>query len=53
MLRREEIHAGAIVIPNVTRAEQIAALERALLAIHAVDPPLDMINTVVEVERSG
>ena len=53
MLRREEIHAGAIVIPNVARAEQIAAMERALLAIQAVDPPLDMINTVVEVEPSG
>lgn len=53
MLRREEIHAGAIVIPNVPRADQIAALEQALRAIQAVAPPLDMINTVVEVDVSG
>jgi predicted nuclease of predicted toxin-antitoxin system len=52
MLRREEIHAGAIVIPNVPRADQIAAMEQALRAIQAV-PPLDMINTVVEVDVSG
>lgn len=53
LLRREEIHAGAIVVPNVPRAEQIEALERALRAIQSVDPPLDMINTVVEVDVSG
>lgn len=53
MLRREEVHAGAIVIPNVPRADQIAALEQALRAIQAVEPPLDMINTVVEVDASG
>ena len=35
------------------RAERIQALERALKAIQAVDPPLDMINTVVEVDISG
>lgn len=28
-------------------------MERALKAIQAVDPPLDMINTVVEVDVSG
>ncbi len=49
MLRREEIHPGAVVIPNVPRAGQIAAFEFALRAIAAVHPPLDMINTVVEV----
>ena len=53
MLRREEIHPGAVVIPNVPRAEQIAAFERALRAIQAVSPPLDMVNTVVEVQESG
>jgi hypothetical protein len=53
MLRREEVHPGAIVIPNVPRAGQIAAFERALRAIEATDPPLDMVNTVVEVEESG
>lgn len=53
MLKREEIHPGAIVIPNVPRAGQIAAFERALRAIQIADPPLDMINTVIEVEESG
>ncbi|HKP76070.1 MAG TPA: DUF5615 family PIN-like protein [Longimicrobiaceae bacterium] len=53
LLRREEIHAGAIVLPNVPRAEQIEALERALRAIQSVAPPLDMINTVVEVDTWG
>ena len=53
LLRREEIHAGAIVIPNVPRAEQIVAFELALRAIRSADPPLDMINTVVEVDRGG
>lgn len=53
MLRREEVHPGAIVIPNVPRAEQIAAFERALRAVQAADPPLDLVNTVVEVEDSG
>ncbi len=53
MLRREEIHPGAIVIPNVPRAGQIAAFEQALCAIQAAEPPLDMVNTVVEVEESG
>lgn len=53
MLRREEIHPGAVVIPNVPRAEQIAAFERALRAIQATDPPLDMVNAVVEVAESG
>ena len=53
LLRREEIHAGAIVLPNVPRAEQIEALERALRAIQSLVPPLGMINTVVEVDASG
>lgn len=53
MLRREEIHPGAVVIPNVPRAEQVVAFERALRAIHSPNPPLDMVNTVVEVAESG
>jgi hypothetical protein len=28
-------------------------MERALRAVQAVDPPLDMINTVVEVDLAG
>ncbi len=53
MLRREEVHPGAVVIPNVPRAEQIAAFELALRAIQTVDPPLDMVNTVVDVDCDG
>jgi predicted nuclease of predicted toxin-antitoxin system len=51
MLRREEVHPGAVVIPNVPRAAQIAAFQLALRAIQGIDPPLDMINTVVEVDE--
>ncbi len=53
MLRREEIHPGAVVIPNVPRTAQISAFERALHAIQAIDPPSDMVNTVIEVDESG
>lgn len=52
LLRREEIHPGAVVLPNVPRAEQIAAFQLALRAIQTADPPLDMINTVVEVDEA-
>lgn len=52
MLRREEVHPGAIVLPNVPRAAQISAFERALRAIKAVDPPLDMVNTVIDVDEA-
>lgn len=53
MLRREEVHPGAVVLPNVPREGQIAAFELALRAIEAVTPPLDMVNTVIEVAASG
>jgi predicted nuclease of predicted toxin-antitoxin system len=53
MLRREEVHPGAVVLPNVPRQAQITAFELALSAINAVDPPLDMVNTVIEVAESG
>jgi hypothetical protein len=36
----------------VPRAGQISAFEHALRAITTVDPPLDMINTVVEVDEA-
>lgn len=47
------MHPGAVVLPNVPRQAQIAAFELALRAIAAVDPPLDMVNTVVDVSESG
>lgn len=53
MLRREEVHPGAVVLPNVPRQAQIAGFELALRAITAVDPPLDMVNTVIDVSESG
>ena len=53
MLRREEVHPGAVVLPNVPRATQISAFERALRAIAAVDPPLDMVNAVIDVDEAG
>jgi predicted nuclease of predicted toxin-antitoxin system len=53
MLRREEVHPGAVVLPNVPRAAQIAAFEMALHAIQRMDPPLDMINTVVDVDEQN
>jgi predicted nuclease of predicted toxin-antitoxin system len=53
MLRREEVHPGAIVLPHVPREGQIATFELALRAITAVDPSLDMVNTVIEVDESG
>lgn len=53
MLRREEVHPGAIVLPNVPRQAQIAGFELALLAISAANPPLDMVNTVIDVAENG
>lgn len=53
LLRREEIHAGSIVLPNIPCAMQIEAFERVLRAITTADPTLDMINTVVDVDLSG
>jgi predicted nuclease of predicted toxin-antitoxin system len=53
MLRREEVHPGAVVITNVPRAGQIDAFELALLAIEAVDPPLDMVNLVIDGDEDG
>ena len=53
MLRHEGLHPGAIVIPNVQRSEQIYAFEQALRTIQAIEPRLDMVNTVIEVDEGG
>jgi predicted nuclease of predicted toxin-antitoxin system len=53
MLRREEVHPGAVVLPNVPRQAQIAGFELALRAIAVANPPLDMVNTVIDVAESG
>jgi len=54
MLRRAEVHPGAVVIlPNVRRERQIELFSAALSAIGDADPPLDMVNTVLEVDEDG
>jgi Domain of unknown function (DUF5615) len=54
MLERTEVHPGIIVIlPNVRRERQIELFTAALAAIQEHDPPLDMINTVLEVDADG
>ena len=54
MLRRAEVHPGVVVIlPNVRRERQIELFTAALSAIGDVDPPLDMVNTVLEVDEDG
>jgi hypothetical protein len=54
MMERLELHPGAVVIlPNVRRERQMELFAAALAAIHEHDPPLDMINTVLQVDTSG
>lgn len=54
MLQREEVHPGMVVIlPNVRRERQVELFTAALLAIRDYDPPLDMVNTVLEVDAEG
>lgn len=54
MLERLEVHPGIVVIlPNVRRERKMELFTAALAAIHAHEPPLDMINTVVQVDAGG
>lgn len=54
MLGRVEVHAGIVVIlPNVRRDRQIELFTAALSVIRDHDPPLDMVNTVLEVDADG
>ncbi|HEU0013915.1 MAG TPA: DUF5615 family PIN-like protein [Longimicrobium sp.] len=54
MIARTEVHPGIIaLLVNVRRAEQVALFSAALNAITAADPPLDMVNTVLEVDADG
>lgn len=54
MLARAEVHPGAVVIlPNVRRERQIELFTAALSAIRDHHPPLDMVNTVLEVDEDG
>lgn len=54
MLEREEVHPGIVVIlPNVRRERQIELFTAALVTLRDHDPPLDMVNTVLEVDADG
>ena len=54
MLQREEVHPGIVVIlPNVRRERQIELFTAALGIIRGHDPPVDMVNTVLEVDTEG
>jgi predicted nuclease of predicted toxin-antitoxin system len=53
MLQREEVHPGAIALPDVPRAAQIMLFEVALDYIQAATPPDDMVNRVLTVDEEG
>jgi len=53
MLQREEVHPGAISLPDVPRAEQIRLFEAALDYIEAATPPIDMVNRVLLIDEEG
>ena len=53
MLQREEVHPGAISLPDVPRAEQVRLFEAALDYIEATTPPRDMVNRVLIVDEEG
>lgn len=54
MVERLEVHPGIVVIlPNVRRERQMELFSVALAAIHEHEPPLDMINTVIQVDADG
>jgi len=54
MVSRTAIHPGMIVIlPNVRRERQMTLFAAALATVTSANPPLDMINTVLEVDACG
>lgn len=54
MLARSELHPGIVVIlPSVRRERQVQLFAIALAGIRDADPPLDMINTVLEIAEDG
>ena len=54
MLQRAEVHPGVVVIlPNVRRERQVELFTAALSVIRDHDPPLDLVNTVLEVSEDG
>jgi predicted nuclease of predicted toxin-antitoxin system len=54
MISRTELHPGVIaILPNVRRERQMVLFAAALIEITSADPPLDMVNTVLEVDEKG
>jgi predicted nuclease of predicted toxin-antitoxin system len=54
MIARTPVHPGIIaLLPNVRRERQKTLLRAALAEITGADPPLDMVNTVLEVDSDG
>jgi hypothetical protein len=53
MLEQAGLHAGAIILPNVPRAEQLRLFDLALRAALALSNPPDLVNTVLEVDVDG
>ena len=53
MLQREEVHPGAISLPDVPRAAQIRLFETALDYIQATTPPNDMVNRLLTIGEDG
>lgn len=54
MISRTELHPGVIAIPpNVRKERQMVLFAAAFAEITAADPPLDMVDTVLEVDADG
>jgi hypothetical protein len=54
MISRAELHPGVVaILPNVRKERQMVVFAAALAVITSADPPLDMVNTVLEVSADG
>jgi predicted nuclease of predicted toxin-antitoxin system len=54
MVGRTELHPRIIaILPNVRRERQVVLFTAALAEIRSHDPPLDLVNTVLEVDADA
>jgi predicted nuclease of predicted toxin-antitoxin system len=53
MLEQAGLHAGAIILPNVPRDEQVRLFDLALRAAGELSNPPNLVNTVLEVDADG
>jgi predicted nuclease of predicted toxin-antitoxin system len=53
MLEQAGLHAGAIILPNVPRDEQVRLFDLALRAAAELSDPPDLVNTILEVDPDG